>query len=72
MSGLEAAALRARVGILHHATQCESALRLAAFADSEPMLGDRLSRGLRRLAEASSEHAFRWGTALQRAQAGVA
>ena len=56
----------ARAGICHQARECEDALRLAAFADSEPMLGSGMAESLRRLAAYHSDQAYRWSDSMQR------
>ena len=52
---------KARAAIEHHARECEKELRLAAFAEVEPLYGDSgagIAHGLRRLAAYSAEQAF--------------
>lgn len=50
----------AKEGIVYNARQCENALRMAAFAQDEPMLSPDVATGMRKLAAFHSEHAFRW------------
>lgn len=52
------AAPAARQGIVHHAEQCEKALRLADFAaqEGQPALAD----GMRKLAAFHATDAWRW------------
>lgn len=47
-------------GVIHQAKACEDALRLAAFAESEPTLSTGLANSLRKLATYHSENAFCW------------
>lgn len=44
--------------IVRHAEQCETSLRLALFAESEPTLGARMATSLRKLAALHSHNAF--------------
>ncbi|MGO4700252.1 hypothetical protein [Dyella sp. 2RAB6] len=50
----------AKRGIIHHAKECERALQCAAVADAEPLLGEAMANGLRKLAAYHSENAFSW------------
>lgn len=67
---------QAKTGIAYHARECEHALRLSAFAGTDPIMrkhdGDGVATGLDKLAAYHSDHAFRWGAALARAQAEAA
>jgi hypothetical protein len=49
--------------IVYHATQCEESARLADFADAHPeAYSEGMGKGLRQLAEYSSEMAFSWAS----------
>lgn len=65
---------QAKAGVVYHARECEAALRLAEFAGSDPIMckhdGEGMASGLSKLAAYHSDHAFRWGAALARAQGG--
>lgn len=62
----------AQNGILYHASKCEAALRMAAFAESEPELPAGIPAGMQRLAAYHSEHAFRWAASLTHSTGGAA
>lgn len=53
-----------QIGIAYNAAQCEEALRLADFADSERLSG--MAEGLRKLARFHADHAWAWVPRLQR------
>lgn len=55
---MASAAPAARQGITHHATQCEDALRLAAFADQQGLA--EIAAGMRKLAAIHAKDAWAW------------
>jgi hypothetical protein len=56
----------ARAAIVHQAIECEKALRLAAFVESESSLSNGIAVGMRKMAVYHSERAFGWAGTLAR------